>query len=348
MSDRIAVMNRGRIEQCAGPEDVYERPTTTFVAGFIGVSNLMPGEVDPVQRRRHPGHASTPGSRSRRRRTASSTGERCHAVVRPEKLVISSDRNGSRPRRPGQLAEGRRSGRELGLPRHGDPDRRQARRRRADDRAGPERRRGRARRGCRAAAPTSASPGRPSTSTWSASPRTRWRRRDHGGRMSMSPPASAACARLAPGGGRGARRAGLRRLRAGGDRRPADRRRADRRRLGQAVGRADDLQLAALHRQGDDRRLRGRDRGHGQVHRGRQRQRRVLRQGPAAARPGRVRRALDLRRHRLDGEQDARARLPAELRQDGDAQQLQEPRPEPRRTRPSTPTATSRCRGRRA
>ena len=45
MSDRIAVMNRGRIEQCAGPEDVYERPTTTFVAGFIGVSNLMPGHV---------------------------------------------------------------------------------------------------------------------------------------------------------------------------------------------------------------------------------------------------------------------------------------------------------------
>ena len=45
MSDRIAVMNRGRIEQCAGPEDVYERPTTTFVAGFIGVSNLMPGQV---------------------------------------------------------------------------------------------------------------------------------------------------------------------------------------------------------------------------------------------------------------------------------------------------------------
>ena len=77
-------------------------------------------------------------------------------------------------------------------------------------------------------------------------------------------------------------------------------------------------------------RLRGRHRGHGQVHRGRQRQRRVLRQGPAAARPGRVGRALDLRRHRLDGEQDARARLPAELRQDGDAEQLQEPRPEPR------------------
>ncbi len=45
MSDRIAVMNRGRVEQVGGPEDVYERPATTFVAGFIGVSNLMPATV---------------------------------------------------------------------------------------------------------------------------------------------------------------------------------------------------------------------------------------------------------------------------------------------------------------
>ena len=45
MSDRIAVMNRGRVEQVGAPEEVYERPTTTFVAGFIGVSNLMPATV---------------------------------------------------------------------------------------------------------------------------------------------------------------------------------------------------------------------------------------------------------------------------------------------------------------
>src|SRR6476646_3792297 len=45
MSDRIAVMNRGRVEQVGTPEDVYERPATTFVAGFIGVSNLMPAVV---------------------------------------------------------------------------------------------------------------------------------------------------------------------------------------------------------------------------------------------------------------------------------------------------------------
>jgi putative spermidine/putrescine transport system ATP-binding protein len=41
MSDRIAVMNRGRIEQLGTPTDVYERPATEFVAGFIGVSNLL-------------------------------------------------------------------------------------------------------------------------------------------------------------------------------------------------------------------------------------------------------------------------------------------------------------------
>ena len=41
MSDRIAVMNHGRIEQIGGPLEVYERPQTAFVAGFIGVSNLI-------------------------------------------------------------------------------------------------------------------------------------------------------------------------------------------------------------------------------------------------------------------------------------------------------------------
>ena len=45
MSDRIAVMNHGRVEQVGVPEEVYERPATTFVAGFIGVSNLMPATV---------------------------------------------------------------------------------------------------------------------------------------------------------------------------------------------------------------------------------------------------------------------------------------------------------------
>ena len=43
MSDRLAVMQGGRIQQLGSPREVYEEPTTTFVADFLGVSNLMPG-----------------------------------------------------------------------------------------------------------------------------------------------------------------------------------------------------------------------------------------------------------------------------------------------------------------
>jgi putative spermidine/putrescine transport system ATP-binding protein len=45
MSDRLAVFNRGRIEQVGTPADLYERPSTAFVAGFVGTSNLLRGEV---------------------------------------------------------------------------------------------------------------------------------------------------------------------------------------------------------------------------------------------------------------------------------------------------------------
>jgi putative spermidine/putrescine transport system ATP-binding protein len=44
MSDRMAVFNHGRIEQVGSPADVYEHPSTTFVAGFVGTSNLLKGE----------------------------------------------------------------------------------------------------------------------------------------------------------------------------------------------------------------------------------------------------------------------------------------------------------------
>jgi putative spermidine/putrescine transport system ATP-binding protein len=45
MSDRLAVFNRGQIEQVGSPAEVYERPSTGFVAGFVGVSNVLSGEV---------------------------------------------------------------------------------------------------------------------------------------------------------------------------------------------------------------------------------------------------------------------------------------------------------------
>jgi putative spermidine/putrescine transport system ATP-binding protein len=45
MSDRLAVFNQGRVEQVGTPADVYERPATGFVAGFVGVSNLIEGDA---------------------------------------------------------------------------------------------------------------------------------------------------------------------------------------------------------------------------------------------------------------------------------------------------------------
>ncbi len=100
MSDKIAVMNRGVVEQVSDPETVYERPATTFVAGFIGVSNLMPGEVisangDGAKLRLDAGPTvRTPGT------GGASAGERAHAVVRPEKLVLTPASDGAPDGRP--------------------------------------------------------------------------------------------------------------------------------------------------------------------------------------------------------------------------------------------------------
>jgi spermidine/putrescine transport system ATP-binding protein len=84
MSDRIAVMNRGRVEQVAGPEEVYERPTTSFVAGFIGVSNLMPARVSAPGLVKLDSGPEVPADTG-----GLAPGEGCAAVVRPEKLQVT-------------------------------------------------------------------------------------------------------------------------------------------------------------------------------------------------------------------------------------------------------------------
>jgi spermidine/putrescine transport system ATP-binding protein len=91
MSDRIAVMNRGVVEQVAAPEAVYDRPTTKFVAGFIGVSNLMPGEVVDVNGKFAQLRLDS-GPTVAAPKDGLARGERCNAVVRPEKLeIIAAD-----------------------------------------------------------------------------------------------------------------------------------------------------------------------------------------------------------------------------------------------------------------
>ena len=70
MSDRIAVFNRGKVEQIGTPADLYERPATAFVAGFLGTSNVL------AARRRGRSPVQTQRWRSGRRRFASAAERR--------------------------------------------------------------------------------------------------------------------------------------------------------------------------------------------------------------------------------------------------------------------------------
>jgi spermidine/putrescine transport system ATP-binding protein len=99
MSDRIAVMNEGVIEQVAPPEEVYERPATTFVAGFIGVSNLMPGTARSVSGDRATIELDSGGTVEADANGVGS-GEHCFAVVRPEKLAVLTDGDAPRDGHP--------------------------------------------------------------------------------------------------------------------------------------------------------------------------------------------------------------------------------------------------------
>ena len=49
MSDRVVVMNEGRIEQVGTPDEIYEHPNSRFVAGFIGIANFLEGELAEAQ-----------------------------------------------------------------------------------------------------------------------------------------------------------------------------------------------------------------------------------------------------------------------------------------------------------
>ena len=51
MSDRIAVMSDGVVEQVGTPREVYDEPTTEFVADFLGVSNLIDADAQPAGER---------------------------------------------------------------------------------------------------------------------------------------------------------------------------------------------------------------------------------------------------------------------------------------------------------
>jgi spermidine/putrescine ABC transporter ATP-binding subunit len=91
MSDRLVVMNAGRIEQLGSPREVYEHPRTRFVAGFIGTSNLLSGTVDTMDGatavlETGPDENLVVADASR---ADASVGKTLDLTVRPEKIVLS-------------------------------------------------------------------------------------------------------------------------------------------------------------------------------------------------------------------------------------------------------------------
>ena len=83
MSDRLAVMNDGRIEQEGRPQEIYEQPATRFVAGFIGTSNLLAGRVGRV------------------------TGEQAVIEVSPDERIVLPLRRAAGQQDPGSRLRGR-------------------------------------------------------------------------------------------------------------------------------------------------------------------------------------------------------------------------------------------------
>ena len=99
MSDRIAVMDGGVVAQCGTPEEVYERPAKPFVAGFIGISNLMEGVVEAGRVRLSNGALC-----AARVPEEVADGTTVQLSVRPEKIVLDGSGDGL-VQLPGTIAE---------------------------------------------------------------------------------------------------------------------------------------------------------------------------------------------------------------------------------------------------
>ena len=96
MADTIAVMNAGRIEQLGAPAELYERPATAFVAGFLGASNLLPGTIEGADAIRLDDGTVVRAAVDGR------SGE-VAAGVRPEKITIGA--GGGANELPGTISE---------------------------------------------------------------------------------------------------------------------------------------------------------------------------------------------------------------------------------------------------
>jgi putative spermidine/putrescine transport system ATP-binding protein len=101
LSDRIALMHRGRIVQIGTPADLYDRPTNAFVAGFIGESSLVEGTVAHFGRTEHALLPTGGGPPLRARASHLPEGARAMLLLRPERVAVHTDTPGG----SGQSAE---------------------------------------------------------------------------------------------------------------------------------------------------------------------------------------------------------------------------------------------------
>jgi spermidine/putrescine transport system ATP-binding protein len=101
MSDRIAVMSQGRVEQVGPPKEIYEEPATAYVADFLGVSNLMEaaaaGQGDAGCRVRLGDHDLVAGQGE------SDTLGACKVTIRPERVVIEPQATAGENRMPAMV-----------------------------------------------------------------------------------------------------------------------------------------------------------------------------------------------------------------------------------------------------
>jgi spermidine/putrescine ABC transporter ATP-binding subunit len=102
LSDRIAVMNHGRVLQLGPPKALYERPANRFVADFIGINNLIEGTVRAIEPRLV---VATPiGELSAVADSRFRTGDRCVLSVRPENATVEATPPAGRNLATGRVA----------------------------------------------------------------------------------------------------------------------------------------------------------------------------------------------------------------------------------------------------
>jgi spermidine/putrescine transport system ATP-binding protein len=91
MSDRIAVMNEGKVQQVADPPTLYELPRNRFVADFIGQTNVFSGMVESVSGKRITLSTPSGNVEATAREAEVEVGSEAHATVRPEKIRFGSE-----------------------------------------------------------------------------------------------------------------------------------------------------------------------------------------------------------------------------------------------------------------